>query len=59
MVQKILGDLVDLGLHLFELGGEFCNWGGAPDQFFPPALFAVQVQFRNGKSADRCHHIAQ
>jgi len=53
MAQEVVGDLVDLALHLLEPGGEPGKGGGAAQQLFPPGPLAAHIQFRDGKAPDR------
>ena len=59
MRQQVVGDPVDLALHLFETGGELGKGRGTAQQFLPPALLAPHVQFRDREAADRADHGAQ
>ena len=59
VLQKIIGDAVDLVLHLFETCGELRKWRGAAQQLFPKAPFPAHVQFGHRKTADRGHDVAQ
>ena len=52
MGQQIVGDLVDLRLHGFELGGELGKGRGAAQQLFPPRPFAAHVQFGYAETAN-------
>ena len=59
MAQQVVGDLVDLALHVFEFRHEHGGGLGAADQLFPPAAFSVRVQLLDGEATDRRHDIAQ
>ena len=59
MGQKIGGDLVDLGLHVFVFRDELGKGRGAAHKLFPPAGIAAQVHFIDRKAADRGDDVAQ
>ena len=53
MLEQVVGDLVDLTLHVFETCGEFRKRRGPSQKTFPKRGFAAHIQFRHGKPADR------
>ena len=59
VAQKVIGDPVDLTLHLFKARGELGKRRGPPQQLFPPAALAAHIKFAHGKAADRGDDPAQ
>ena len=58
VLEKVIGDAVNLALHFFETGGEFCHGCSASQKAFPPAALAAHVQFGDRETADRGDDIA-
>ena len=52
MRQKVIGDLVDLALHLLEARRELGEGGGATQELFPPRPLAPHVKLRNREAAN-------
>ena len=59
MVQKVVGDLVDLALHFFEPRDEIVDRRGAAQKAFPPGLLAADIQFADREAANCRDDVAQ